>query len=151
MGLCSLCARVRLSTYSQLVHVHTHIHACTHGQTYRPAQREVSAFISTHINTHSTHTDTNITDGLIPFLLPGQLGLESGYTCMPSLLIHKHTSVGSLNTNTNFKSIQYAWPIPTHRLRLWVFPYMDLFLLTGWSNLKFMSSLHTQVQGVTHT
>jgi len=44
-----------------------------------------------------------------------------------------------------------VWPIPTHQLRLWVFPYMDLFLLTGWSNLKFVSSLHKQVQGVTHT
>lgn len=70
---------------------------------------------------------------------------------MPSLLIRKHMSMGSLNINTDSKSIQYMWSVPTHRLRLWVFPYVVLFLLTSWSSLKFMSSLHTQAQGVTHT
>lgn len=68
-----------------------------------------------------------------------------------SVLICEHTSVGSLNINTDFKSIQYTQRVPTHRLRLWVFPYIVLFLLTSWSDLKFMSSLHTQARGVTHT
>lgn len=132
----------------------THTHVCTrtcvHGQTHRAAEREVSAFISTHINTHSTQTDMNITDGLIPFLLPGRLGLESGY--MHTLILDSQTHIwGFLEYWHKYKSIQYTWPIPTHRLRLWLFPYMDLFLLCSCSNLKFMSSLHTQAQGVTHT
>lgn len=144
---------VRLSLYSQQVparaHVHarTHTHTCTHGRTHRPAQREISAFISTHINTHSTHRREHHR-WPHPIPPPRAVGI-GGRICA-----HPHswfTFVGSLNTDTDFKSIQYLWPIPTHRLRLWVFPYTDLFLLTGCSNLKFMSILHTQTHGVTHT
>lgn len=78
-------ATVGLSTYSQLVHLHTLTRECM--AKHRAAQRG----FSTPTNTHSSHTDMKIRDGLTCSFFQDSWDWSQGiYT--PSLWIHKHTS-----------------------------------------------------------
>lgn len=132
---------------TQLVHLHT----LTHEGMAKHTEQHREKF--QHPQKHPQHSHWHEGQKWPHLLLPGQLGLESGY--IHTLTLDSQTHI--LNPNTHWVS----W-ILTHVLNPssipGPFPHTALGIsLYGslptkhWSNLKFKSNFHPEVQRVTQT